>query len=140
MTARHAAPAPVPTDLLGSWRLRRRIVDRRLGLFGRATGTLLLTLTDSGVRWREDGRLAWNGVVGSFSRELRCQEDEDGWQVLFADGRPFHLWRPGALVLHPCRDDLYRGLLNASATVLRTLWDVCGPAKDQRILTRCVRQ
>ena len=30
-------------------------------------------------------------------------------------------------------------LVDRDATRLRTLWDVTGPAKDQRLLTRCLR-
>ena len=67
------------------------------------------------------------------------QRDDGAWQVRFADGRPFHPWRPGVWVDHPCNADLYRGLVDASPDRLRILWDVVGPTKDQRLFTRCVR-
>jgi hypothetical protein len=121
--------------------LRRRLVDRRTGRFGRVTGGLELTRAGSSVRWFEEGRFEWNGAVVPVTRELLLAPDGDGWQVRFADGRPFHWWRPGEVVSHPCRADLYRGLISVdpSRRRLRVLWDVTGPGKDQRIVTRCVR-
>jgi hypothetical protein len=130
---------PVPTQLLGRWRLHRHLVDRRRGLHGRVAGLLVLARDGGEVRWQEQGTLRWAGTVVAVSRLLRLWEDEDGWRVHFADGRYFHPWRPGSMVEHLCRDDLYRGLVAASASSLRTLWDVTGPGKDQRIVTRCVR-
>jgi hypothetical protein len=117
------------------------VLDRRTGRFGRVTGRLELTLVGSSVRWLEEGRLEWDGAVLPVTRELRLTPDEDGWQVRFADGRPFHPWRPGDVVTHPCRADLYRGVISADPLCrrLRVLWDVTGPDKDQRIITRCVR-
>jgi hypothetical protein len=100
----------------------------------------VLAADGAGISWREEGVLVWNGTTVPVSRVLRLTEDESGWQVRFEDGRPFHPWRPGTVVEHPCRDDLYRGLIDASPARLRILWDVTGPSKDQRILTRCARQ
>jgi hypothetical protein len=128
-----------PPELLGRWRLQRRVADRRLGLSGRVVGELRLECDGSEIIWRESGLLSWNGAQVPVSRLLRLARDEDGWLVRFADGRPFHRWRPGQVVEHPCRDDVYRGVVDASPSRLRILWDVTGPAKDQRILTRCVR-
>lgn len=131
-----------PTDLLGVWQLERRLLDRRAGRFGRVTGWLELTLLGPVVHWLELGELAWGGELFEVTRELHIVGDgDDGWQVRFTDGRLFHRWRPGELVEHPCAEDLYRGLISVdpSRTRLRVLWDVTGPAKDQRIVTRCVR-
>jgi hypothetical protein len=130
----------VPPDLLGSWWLRRRLLDRRLGEHGGVVGTLTLASHGSEVRWLERGELCWQGRRVPVFRELRLTEDEDGWQVRFADGRAFHPWRLDQVVHHPCRDDLYCGLIRATRERLRTLWDVTGPGKDQRILTSCTRR
>lgn len=137
----HLLAAPRPTDLLGVWQLERRLVDRQIGGFGHVTGWLELTLVGSVVHWLELGELHWNGGRYEVTRELHIVPVEDGWQVRFADGREFHPWRPGELVEHPCRSDLYRGLINVDreSRRLRVLWDVTGPLKDQRIVTRCVR-
>jgi hypothetical protein len=61
--------------------------------------------------------------------------------VLFEDGRRFHPWRPGEQVVHPCAADLYDGwvVLDRGGARLRTLWDVHGPTKHQRLITRFTR-
>jgi hypothetical protein len=132
---------PRPTDLLGVWQLDRRLVDRHNGGFGRVTGWLELTLVGSVVHWLELGRLSWGGASYEVTRELHIIPHGTGWQVMFTDGRAFHPWRPGDLVEHPCRQDLYRGLIKVddARKRLRVLWDVTGPFKDQRIVTRCIR-
>lgn len=133
---------PRPTDLVGVWQLHRRLVDRRAGRFGRVVGRLELTRVGSVVRWLELGELAWDTQRMQVTRELQIVPCGNGWEVRFADGRPFHGWRPGEVVEHRCRADSYRGLIDVDAgcTRLRVLWDVTGPEKSQRIITRCVRQ
>jgi hypothetical protein len=123
------------------WQLERRLVDRRAGNFGRVTGWLELTLVGSVVHWLELGTLTWGGHGYEVTRELHIMPDDDGWEVRFVDGRAFHAWHPGEVVEHPCRADLYRGLIvvDPTRTHMRVLWDVTGPDKDQRIVTRCVR-
>lgn len=132
---------PRPTDLLGVWQLERRLADRHGGGFGRVSGWLELTLVGAVVHWLELGELSWGGARYEVTRELHIMPDGAGWQVRFTDGRAFHPWRPGELVEHPCRQDLYRGLVKVDdeRKRLRVLWDVTGPFKDQRIVTRCVR-
>jgi hypothetical protein len=134
-------PRPRPTDLLGVWQLQRRLVDRRAGIHGQVSGWLELTLVGSVVHWLELGELEWDGAVYEVTRELHIVPHAGGWDVRFTDGRGFHPWRPGELVEHPCRDDVYRGIVDVdpARTRLRVLWDVTGPGKDQRISTRCVR-
>ena len=104
-------------------------------------GTLELRLDDDHVRWVEHGTLSWDGQRLEVTRELRIVPRVEGWLVCFADGREFHPWAPGRLVTHPCRADTYRGVIDAEppAGRLRVLWDVTGPAKDQRLFTRCRR-
>src|SRR5690348_2020090 len=121
----------VPTELLGLWQLRRRLLDRRLRLHGTVVGTLTLSPDDGGVRWLERGQLCWPGRSAVVFRELRLREDAAGWQVFFADGRIFHPWRPGAAVVHHCGQDVYRGVVDTARNRLRILWDVAGPAKEQ---------
>ena len=133
-----------PTDLLGTWRLDRRIIDRDgpQRRFGRVQGTLTLTVRDDGVvDWREQGELAWNGQLLAVSRTLHVVRTGTGWTVHFDDGREFHPWRPGAPVVHPCRADTYCGLVSVDPdrARLRVVWDVTGPAKDRRLFTRCTR-
>lgn len=127
-----------PLQLLGEWRLDRRLIDRRTGQHGTVRGRLVLASDGTGVRWSEQGELQWGGALFPISRELTIVADQLGWQVCFRDGRPFHRWQPGSVVVHPCRADSYCGLITVdrSRTRMRVLWDVVGPAKQQRILTR----
>ncbi|WP_375489771.1 DUF6314 family protein [uncultured Jatrophihabitans sp.] len=130
-----------PAELAGTWRLGRRVHDRRLGAFGTVTGTLTLEPADDGLRWLERGRFLFAGQRFDSSRELLLTPDGHGggWTMRFADGGVFHPWRPGEVVTHPCRADMYRGLVDVAPQRLRILWDVTGPAKDQRLVTRCTR-
>lgn len=128
-----------PPALLGEWQLFRRVHDRRAQVFGTVRGTLTLVEDGRRIRWLERGTLGWSGAQLPVTRELLLVEEPGGWQVRFADGRPFHAWRPGEVVEHPCNADLYRGLVDARRDRLRIVWDVVGPAKQQRLLTRCRR-
>jgi len=139
------SPLTTPDQLLGTWVLRRRLIDRRMGVTGTVDGTLRLRNDghdQAVVVWEERGVLLWQDKRIPVSRELLLRRLDGGdWTVHFADGRLFHPWRPGIPVEHPCRADLYCGLVRVDrgATRLRVLWDVSGPAKDQRILSRAAR-
>ena len=124
-----------PGELVGRWSLTRRLADRRAGVLGTMSGALVIGPDGDGLRWAESGVLRWAGREVPATRTYLLR---DGW-VLFEDGRPFHPWRPGRPVTHPCRDDLYTGLIAVDGDRLRVLWDVRGPTKDQRIVTRCRR-
>ena len=128
-----------PRELAGRWRLVRRICDRAAGQHGTVTGELVIDPDGDGLRWAEHGTLRWGGHERPVHRAYLLRPGADGWEVRFADGRPFHPWRPGEPVRHPCRDDLYTGLVTVDPGRIRTLWDVRGPAKDQRLVTRCYR-
>lgn len=135
-----------PRALLGEWRLDRTVLDRRTGTRGCVHGALVVTDEGGRLHWAERGTLRWDGREVPVERTyLLVPGIEPGIepQVLFADGRPFHPWRPGEWVEHPCAEDLYRGLVTADAAhpVERVLvvWEVRGPAKDQRLVTRLRR-
>jgi hypothetical protein len=128
-----------PRELVGRWGLRRRIVDRRVGVFGAVAGELVLSPDGDGVRWDETGTLRWDGASYAVTRTYLLRPVGSGWEMRFADGRPFHPWRPGETVTHPCRADVYTGVVDVGPTRIRTVWDVTGPAKDQRLVTRCYR-
>jgi hypothetical protein len=125
-----------PGALVGRWALARRVADRRAGMYGTVRGELQVAPDGAGLRWVETGVLRWGGVERPVSRGYLLRETGDGWWVLFEDGRPFHPWRPGECVTHPCRADVYTGLITVDGGRMRTLWDVRGPAKDQRLVTR----
>ena len=125
-----------PRTLVGRWELRRRVVDRVLGAHGTMVGELTVVPDGVGLRWDERGTLRWDGAEFPATRTYLLRENADGWAVEFADGRPFHPWRPGEAVTHLCRADLYTGLVHVGPTLMRTLWDVTGPTKHQRLITR----
>ena len=129
-----------PTALLGDWRLTRRLADRRTGLSGTVCGQLTLRSEHGQIAWVEQGTLLWNGSRLSVSRSYCLLRAEEGWWLYFPDGRPFHPWIPGQWVHHPCREDTYRGLITITGPdQWRTLWEVDGPDKAQRIITRLSR-
>jgi hypothetical protein len=131
------------TYLTGRWRVERSLHDASLG-DGRFEGTATFAPTAEGLRWSERGRLRLGRYDGPASRELRIVAGADGWEVRFADGRPFHRLdlEPGAPpVEHLCGDDCYTGRLSVEGDdefVLR--WRVRGPAKEQRLAGRYVRE
>jgi hypothetical protein len=126
-------------DLIGRWVLVRRVADRSTGRQGTVSGELTVAADHAGLRWEESGTLVWGGVGRPVRRTYLLRERGDGWWVEFADGRPFHPWRPGVAVTHPCRADVYTGLVTVDGDRIRTVWDVRGPGKEQRLVTRLYR-
>lgn len=136
----------VPTDLLGSWTLRRTLHDRRAGLRGTVTGTTTLRAAPSApsapfapddvdqVEWTETGTMTFDGRTVPVTRTLLVRRSlDDRWRVHFADGRVFHDWAWGDTVVHACAADDYTGLLSGDATRWTVRWEAVGPAKDHRI-------
>jgi hypothetical protein len=129
-----------PTALVGEWDLTRQVHDEQAGLSGTAFGKLTLAAEGDQIVWREQGTLLWNGSQLRFSRSYRLRRGDDGWWLDFADGRPFHAWRPGHPVHHPCGPDHYQGLIVIDGPdEWHTLWDLRGPDTTQRISTRLTR-
>jgi hypothetical protein len=126
-------------DLVGRWSMARRVADRRTGQQGTVRGDLVIAPDGAGLRWAESGTLTWAGVEHPVTRTYLLRERADGWWVEFVDGRDFHPWRTGAVVTHPCRADVYSGLIDVDGGRMRTVWDVWGPGKAQRLVTRFYR-
>lgn len=118
--------------LVGTWRLDRTVLDRRSGLRGCVHGTLTVGSDGS---WLESGTFRWDGRVVPVSRHLALRILDGEWWMTFADGRPFHPWRPHSWVTHPCGADLYRGFVALGPQRMRIVWEVAGPAKDQRLVS-----
>jgi hypothetical protein len=148
-------------DLAGRWALARLVRDEGEGKprFGRVCGELAITEQDGDLHWREHGILHWGGRELTVGRHTILTQRAPGeWWMTFEDGRPFHPFRPifrvgvggraGAAgwVEHPCAADLYRGVVCIDDPVrgqinrMRILWDVTGPNKSQRLVTRLDRQ
>jgi hypothetical protein len=127
--------------LSGEWSIDRDVADLRSGQTGRFTGTLCVAADGAGYAWREQGELTWGEYTGNAGRLLRLSRHDGEWWMCFADGRLFHPWRPGEVV-HPCAADVYRGTIafeGAGPDRFEISWDVTGPAKRQRIVSRMSR-
>jgi hypothetical protein len=157
--------AMTPTDLLGDWLLDRTVHDRLAGVVYRVVGTTTLTQqTPDLVVWQEAGTMTRaddpTSTVAVSRRldivrehidaehidaehidadhiDVERTDDRPDWMVRFADGRPFHPWRPGTEVVHDCAPDVYRGTIHATATApvdsWTVVWQASGPAKDYRM-------
>jgi hypothetical protein len=142
----------LPSDLCGVWSLDRTVRDGLAGPAGTTgttgttgiVGTVVgeLTVVDHGRRigLHEAGVLSWDGRLTPVERTTYLElRDGEVWAT-FADGRLFHPWRPGEDVVHPCGEDTYVGRVDRDGDVLRTVWRVTGPAKDQLLTTELRRR
>ncbi len=130
-----------PTDLLGEWELRRRVVDRLADVAGTVIGSTTLTATDADeVRWDESGTMTLDGRTVPVSRTLSVRRSDDGsWVVHFSDGRVFHPWVWGTSVAHACMPDDYTGVLDGDTEHWTVRWDARGPAKDYTLTSELRR-
>jgi hypothetical protein len=135
-----ASPVVDPNAALGRWHFDRRVVDNLAAATGCAHGELLVTPAEgTALDWHETGQLTWGGRTVPVTRSLRVERLDDEWWMTFADGRPFHPWRPGEWVVHPCAEDTYTGRVEINGDRIRTEWRVTGPVKDQLLVTRLRR-
>ena len=126
--------------LAGRWRLDRVVADLAGGVSGSFTGTAEFRPDGGGLRYHEAGTLEFGGHRGPAERALRYRPAGGSrLRVEFDDGRFFHdldLSGGGWQVIHPCRDDEYRGEFTVlGPDAFRQLWIVTGPAKRQRLET-----
>jgi hypothetical protein len=130
--------------LLGTWEVTRTLHDADLGA-GRFEGRATFTAADNAIAWHETGRMRLGGYDGPAHRELRIvPAAAQGWEVRFADGRPFHaLDLDGAetcALEHPCGADRYTGEFSvAGPDAFEIHWRVRGPRKTQALAGRYVR-
>lgn len=127
--------------LEGSWRIARRVRDRRLGESGSLVGKACFTPIQDGLSYDEQGVLRFGAYIGEVTARYRFMEAEPGaMSVHFADGRPFHLLDLSsglAEVAHDCAPDRYLGRYRALGPDSWTLaWRIRGPRKDMLIGTR----
>jgi hypothetical protein len=125
--------------LVGSWSLRRTVHDRRTQQTGQVRGELTVTEAGGRLRLHETGVLVWAGRERHVQRTTYLElRDAEVW-VTFEGGLPFHPWRPGEDVVHPCAEDTYVGR-DLDGDTMRTSWRVTGPAKDQMLTTELHRR
>lgn len=130
-----------PTDLLGEWELRRRVVDRLAHVEGTVTGSTTLSLIGPDeVRWDESGTMTLDGRTVPVSRTLSVRRSDGTWVVHFSDGRVFHPWVWGTSVEHACAPDDYTGVLDGDADRWTARWDARGPAKEYTLVSELRRR
>jgi uncharacterized protein DUF6314 len=124
----------------GTWRMRRRFNDQRLGLVGRFVGTARFVPGGGRLDYEEAGTLDFGNHRGRASqRYLYLPLGPAVMAVCFADGRLFHtldLSRSLAHVAHECADDHYRGRYRImGGDCWSQAWRVEGPRKHLSIVT-----
>ncbi|MBP7002967.1 DUF6314 family protein [Amaricoccus sp.] len=126
----------------GEWELTRDIDDARAGQRGRFVGRARFTPAPEGLRYREEGALTLgDGPALAASRDYLWRAGPEGAiDVLFADGRLFHSFRPAdpaPAAEHDCPPDLYRVRYDFAAWPRwQVAWRVSGPRKDYDMLSR----
>ncbi|WP_372836893.1 DUF6314 family protein [Puniceibacterium confluentis] len=132
-------------DFVGSWRIRRRIDDRRAGQVVQADGQAVLKPAATGLVYDEQIRLFLPGQAPlDGHRRYLWRASADGIAVLFADGRAFHAFVPDsgvASAAHWCDPDQYDvGYDFSDWPCWRSTWEVSGPRKCYRMDTEYVPQ
>ncbi len=129
----------------GRWRLRREIEDFAAGHLARFTGTAVFSPEEGGaLALTEEGTLRLPGAAPlKASRRYLWRPGQGGAiEILFEDGRPFHVIAPGLKpeAEHLCPPDLYRVAYDFTAWPdWRAVWRVKGPRKDYRMTSRYTR-
>ncbi|MCU4655134.1 DUF6314 family protein [Roseibacterium sp. SDUM158016] len=127
------------SDLEGRWLLGRVIEDRRAGLTGRLEGTATWAPDGVGLVQVEKGLLRYGDAPPmQAERRYLWRAAGEGLEVLFEDGRPFHVLAPGRLSdTHLCAPDTYvMSYVFGDGPGFATVCEVRGPRKDMRIESR----
>lgn len=138
MTARRDSTDLTAADFARDWRLDRVLTDRRGAMSGTMTGTARLTPEgQAALAYRETGKLTLQtGAVLQAERAYRWAWDGEMVAVTFADGAPFHSFRPAGQdtgTPHLCGADLYTVRYDFTAWPRwQAVWEVRGPAKNYR--------
>jgi hypothetical protein len=131
-------------DFEGIWRMDRTIDDRLGGRPGQFSGRATFAAVGSRLHYRETGLLTYGDAPPiQATRDYIWSADQAGIVVAHGDGRPFHRFStesPTPEADHQCAPDLYRVRYDfADWPVWQSAWDVRGPRKDYRMVTRYFR-
>lgn len=122
------------TDFAGTWRLTRKIDDRKSGQTGQFDGQAVLSPSDGGLLYHETGQMRFGGGVMQAERRYLWRFMPDHVDVRFADGAAFHRFTPAGAAPgtdHPCGDDFYQVMYDFTAwPQWQAVWTVQGPRKD----------
>jgi uncharacterized protein DUF6314 len=117
-----------PSAFLGTWEVRRRLVDFRAGATSRFEGVATIRAD----AFEEKGRVYLGSTVLEATRKYRLRFEARLVAVCFPDGGDFIRLddQPSQPVRHWCEPDLYRGrffFMDADHWV--EAWRVIGPRK-----------
>ena len=123
--------------LRGEWIVNRVINDGAGRFEGRACFAPAAE-SPAAIVWHERGRLRLGAHDGPAERTLRIEPTAGGgWEVRFADGRPFHaldLEDGKCEPTHLCGADVYRGRYRLeNHDRFMVTWWITGPHKDDVI-------
>ena len=128
-------------DFEGCWQIERQIQDRLTGRIGRLQGRAEFYPDEMGLTYDETGLLEFPGHPKlNASQRYLWRANGDRISVHFADGRNFHLIditnaQPQAV--HDCPPDWYNVRYDFAAWPnWNATWDVTGPRKDYRSVTK----
>ena len=132
------------TGFAGRWALARRIDDRLAGRSGTFTGSATFTPDAEGLTYDETGSLTLGDAPPlTATRRYLWRQDGPRITVLFADGRAFHSFDPASTTAeagHWCDPDTYHVTYDfAGWPDWTATWDVAGPRKDYRMVSRYCR-
>jgi len=126
---------PDLADFEGRWRIARRIEDHWMSTTGLFEGVARFTADGQGLSYHEVGELKLPQEAPMVaSRRFLWRADEDGIEVLYEDGAPFHRIarnQPVVQAWHACGHDDYEVSYNFTRwPEWRMIWRVRGPRKD----------
>jgi hypothetical protein len=126
----------------GIWRLSRSIDDHRSGTPGLFEGTATFTPVETGLIYVETGLLHLTGQQPlKAERRYLWTQAGDHIAITFADGTPFHDFRPGAPeATHWCDPDTYDVTYDfAQWPIWSSTWSVSGPRKAYQMISTYTR-
>jgi L-methionine (R)-S-oxide reductase len=130
VTARSAvAGGFAPSDFIGTWKVRRTIVDRRTGVAARFVGAACVTAQ----HFSEEGETTIGQTTFASRRSYNLDFNEGALAISFPDGRPFIRIDATAdqSIVHGCGDDIYTGRLAVcDLNHMVEIWRVIGPRKN----------
>ncbi|PZM07362.1 DUF6314 family protein [Rhizobium tubonense] len=123
-----------PKILIGSWSVRRKVIDYRGGGALTFIGNAIITEH----AFEEHGQFQVAGNRLDSRRHYRLNMEDDFASVLFPDGSHFVrlTCQPSQSVSHSCGDDSYHGrFIVRGPDQWAEIWSVAGPRKRYRSIT-----
>lgn len=134
MAAAMSGDLASPTILIGSWSVRRKVIDYRGGGTSAFIGNAIITEH----AFEEHGQFEVAGTRLDSRRQYRLNMEDNFVSVLFPDGSDFvRLFRqPSQRVFHSCGDDSYHGrFIVRGPDQWAEIWSVTGQRKRYRSIT-----